>query len=128
MDNDLPSALIVDDDEVLRNILAYKLERRGFQVLHAEDGPAALAALEARRIDVMVLDIMMPKMDGFYLLRKAQESDDLAPRTTVVLSARGEEEDILKSFELGAVDYVTKPFSMNVLIARIEVALKHKAR
>jgi len=112
---------------MLRSILAYKLERRGFNVLHAEDGPAALEALQANKIDIMILDIMMPKMDGFYLLHKAQENHDWAPRATVVLSARGEEDDILRSFELGAVDYITKPFSMNVLIARREVALKHKA-
>lgn len=120
--------LVIDDDETLCGLLDYKLKKEGYQVTLGLDGHEALELLNGPPVDVMVLDIMMPKMDGYRLLRQLHENGHAKPGATIVLSARGEEEDILKAFELGAVDYVTKPFSINVLIARIGIALKHIAK
>lgn len=121
-------ALIADDDEALCKLISYKLEKRGYSVAEAADGQQVLDILSSQRIDVLILDIMLPKVDGFFLLKEIQTNERLTPRAVVVLSARGEDEDIVRAFELGAVDYVTKPFSMNVLMARVEVAMKAKAR
>ncbi len=122
----MPRVLVVDDDKTLCGLIEYKLRKKGYDVSIALDGHEAKSALESERFDALVLDIMMPKMDGFHLLRMVQGSKDMAPKATVVLSARNEEDDILRAFELGAVDYVTKPFSIDVLVARIGVALEHK--
>jgi len=122
----MPRVLVVDDDKTLCGLIEYKLRKKGYDVSIALDGHEAKSALESERFDALVLDIMMPKMDGFHLLRMVQGSKDMAPKATVMLSARNEEDDILRAFELGAVDYVTKPFSIDVLVARIGVALEHK--
>ncbi|MBN2080991.1 response regulator [bacterium] len=121
-----PHVLVVDDDSTLCGLLEYKLKRKGFKVTLCGDGQAAMEELQRSKVDVLLLDIMMPRMDGFHLLRVLQDPENVVPRAIVVLSARGDEDDILKAFELGAIDYVTKPFSVNVLIARIEIALKFK--
>jgi len=122
----MPHIVVIDDDETLCGLLEYKLRKEGYDVSLGLDGHEALQLLKGRPADVLVLDIMMPKMDGYHLLRELHSNGSIPPKATIVLSARGEEEDILKAFELGAVDYVTKPFSINVLIARIGIALKHK--
>lgn len=122
----MPRVLVVDDDKTLCGLIEYKLKKKGYDVSIALDGHEAKSALESERFDALVLDIMMPKMDGFHLLRMLQGSKEMAPKATLVLSARNEEDDILRAFELGAVDYVTKPFSIDVLVARIGVALEHK--
>jgi len=121
-----PHVLVVDDDSTLCGLLEYKLKRKGFRVTLSGDGQAAMEELQQNKVDALLLDIMMPRMDGFHLLRVLQESPEIAPQAIIILSARGDEEDILKAFELGAIDYVTKPFSVNVLIARIEIALEFK--
>ena len=123
----MPRVLVVDDDEALCGLIEYKLKQKGYEVVISTDGQDALDKLNGGKFDALVLDIMMPKVDGFYLLREIQKSSTNKPRATLVLSARKEEEDILKAFELGAVDYIAKPFSLNVLIARIDIALKFKA-
>jgi DNA-binding response OmpR family regulator len=122
----MPHVLVIDDDETLCGLLEYKLKKEGYEVSLGLDGLEAMDLLKSRPVDVLVLDIMMPKMDGYHLLRELRENSGITPKATIVLSARGEEEDMLRAFELGAVDYVTKPFSINVLIARIGIALKHK--
>lgn len=123
---EMSRVLVVDDDKTLCGLIEYKLKKKGYDVRIGLDGLEARALLESERFDALILDIMMPKMDGFHLLRVLQNSAETAPTVTVVLSARNEEEDILRAFELGAVDYVTKPFSIDVLVARVGVALQHK--
>jgi len=118
--------LVIDDDKTLCGLLDYKLKKEGYQVTLGQNGHDALELLKGSPVDVMVLDIMMPKMDGYHLLRELHSNGHPKPGATIVLSARGEEQDILKAFNLGAVDFVTKPFSINVLVARIKIALKHK--
>ena len=123
----MPQILVIDDDEALCGLIEYKLKQKGHNVTVGYDGQEALELLKEKKYDILVLDIMMPKIDGFYLLREIRKSGSAAPKATIVLSARHEEEDMLKAFELGAVDYISKPFSLNVLVARIDIALKHKA-
>lgn len=116
-------ALIVDDDEALQSVLEYKLSKSGFEAVSAGDGAAALELLRQQPFDAVLLDIMMPRLDGFQLLR-ALESGEVRPFPLVfVLSARTSEEDILRALQLGATDYITKPFSLNVLVAKLHRAL-----
>jgi DNA-binding response OmpR family regulator len=123
----MTSILVVDDDTTLTSLLEYKFGRLGYEVRIEQDGALAQGALRLQTYDVLLLDIMMPRIDGFQLLREIAEGLLNRPRAILVLSARGEEKDILLAFNLGAVDYVTKPFSLNVLTARIEIALKWKS-
>ena len=122
----MPSVLLVDDDKILSNLLEYKLKQTGYTVEIMDDGAAAVEALKVRQYDVLLLDIMMPRLDGFQLMRSFDKDKMQRPAVTIVVSARSEESDILLAFKLGAVDYVTKPFSINVLMARIEIALRCK--
>lgn len=111
---------------MLVGLIEYKLQKHGFTVYKAEDGQDALDLLSAERFDVLLLDVMIPKLDGFYVMQELHRNAHNQPKVIIVLSVRSAEEDILRAFELGAVDYVTKPFSLNVLVERINIALKHK--
>jgi DNA-binding response OmpR family regulator len=121
------SALVVMDDSLLAGLVEYKLQKHGFTVYKAEDGQDALELLGAERFDVLLLDVMIPKLDGYYVMQELKKPALNRPKVIIVLSARSGEDDILRAFELGAVDYITKPFSLNVLVERINIALKHKA-
>lgn len=120
------SALIVMDDPLLAGLVEYKLQKHGFTVYKADDGQDALELLSAERFDVLLLDVMIPKLDGYFVMQELKKPALKSPRVIIVLSARSGEDDILRAFELGAVDYITKPFSLNVLVERINIALKHK--
>lgn len=120
------SALIVMDDPLLAGLVEYKLQKHGFTVYKADDGQDALELLGAERFDVLLLDVMIPKLDGYYVMQELKKPALHSPGVILVLSARSGEDDILRAFELGAVDYITKPFSLNVLVERINIALKHK--
>jgi two-component system phosphate regulon response regulator PhoB len=122
-----PKVLIVDDDEALCSLLNYKFSKRGFEIVRAFDGMKALEYIGKVRFDLMILDLMMPKLDGSQLLRRINEGEGLRPRAVIILSARGDEDVVVEAFNLGAIDYVTKPFSMDVLMARVDVALKFKS-
>lgn len=114
--------LIAEDDEEIRQLLTFKLEANGFAVATVEDGRSCLDYL--RRADelpaMVVLDVMMPKVDGFQVLERIREDDSLADLPVLMLTARSREADVVEGFERGATDYVTKPFSPNEVIARIE--------
>ena len=114
--------LIVDDEVMIREVIKEYLDNEGFDYEEAEDGFQALEMLNNNTYDFMVLDIMMPEMDGFSLLNKVPK-DKLIP--TIVLSARDQEFDKLQGFDLGIDDYLTKPFSPKELIARIK-AIKNR--
>lgn len=109
--------LVVDDELMIREVIKEYCLAEGYEVYEAVDGNDALTKLSNNTFDVMILDIMMPKMDGFTLL-KTLDSSLRVP--TIVLSARGEEYDKLLGFDLGIDDYLTKPFSPKELIARIK--------
>ena len=109
--------LIVDDEEGIRSIIKEYCEEEGYEVDEAETGKKALEKLKVKDYDMMILDIMMPQMDGYSMLKECPISRRVP---TIVLSARGEEYDKLSGFDLGIDDYVTKPFSPKELMARIK--------
>jgi len=115
--------LIVDDELRIRRLLSDFLRREGYKTLEAEDGEKALDLMFESKIkfDLIVLDVMMPKYDGWFVLERIREFSTVP---VVMLTARSDEYDQLKGFKLGADDYVTKPFSPSVLVARIKNILK----
>ena len=116
--------LVVDDEEKIRLIIREYLENNGYYVDEAESGMDALDKLKTHTYDLCILDIMMPKMDGFTMLKECPK-DRRVP--TIVLSARGDEYDKLSGFDLGIDDYVTKPFSPKELVARVKAVL-HRSK
>ncbi len=113
--------LLVDDDLDLIAITAFALQQAGFLVVKANDGVAALKAFQSEQPDLVVLDINMPRMDGFQLVEKLREHSETP---ILALTVRSEEEDVVRMLGLGADDYLTKPFSPKVLVARIRALLR----
>lgn len=116
-----PQILVVEDEGKLRKLVATYLKREAFQVLEAADGKEGIALFENHSVDVVILDIMMPGYDGWTVCRRIRESSQVP---IILLTARSEENDKLLGFELGADDYVTKPFSVKELMARTKALLK----
>ena len=116
--------LIVDDEVLIRNVIKEYLLNEGYKVLEAKDGFDALRVISDNKVDLIVLDIMMPKMDGFTCLSEIRKTKNIP---VIMLSARKEETDKLSSFDLGVDDYVTKPFSPKELVARVKAHLKRTA-
>ena len=119
-----PHLLLVDDERSIREPLAKYLEKQGFRVTQAGDAEAARTRLAAYAIDLVVLDIMMPGEDGLSLTRHIRETGDVP---VILLTARSEETDRIVGLEMGADDYVVKPFSPRELAARIKVILRRAA-
>jgi DNA-binding response OmpR family regulator len=116
--------LVVDDEPKIREIIREYAEFAGYEVEEAEDGMVALGLCKLNDYDLIVMDIMMPKLDGFSACKEIKKIKDIP---TIMLSARGEEYDKLFGFELGIDDYVVKPFSPKELMARINVVItRHK--
>jgi DNA-binding response OmpR family regulator len=114
-------ALIVDDDRVLADVVAFTLRREGFNVILAYDGANALARWKEHNPDLIVLDVNMPKMDGFAVCQKIRENTNTP---IILLTVRGEEDDIVRGLNLGADDYIVKPFSPRQLVARANAVLR----
>jgi two-component system response regulator ResD len=114
--------LVVDDEPNIREVVELYLRRDGFEVEVAADGEAALAALERKLPDLIVLDLMMPVVDGIEVTRALRQSELDIP--IIMLTAKGEEADRIQGLELGADDYVTKPFSPKELVARVKAVLR----
>ena len=113
--------LVVDDELLIRKVIREYLESENYKVLEAENGLDALRVLSSNKVKLIILDIMMPKMDGFACLEEIRKTKDIP---VIMLSAMKEETDKLNSFNLGVDDYVTKPFSPKELIARVKAHLK----
>ena len=115
--------LVVDDESRMRKLLRDFLTAKGYQILEAEDGEKAIEVFEENRnkIKLILLDVMMPKLDGWSVLRKIRQESNLP---VIMLTARGEEQDELFGFELGVDEYISKPFSPKILVARVETILK----
>jgi two-component system KDP operon response regulator KdpE len=113
--------LVADDDPLIQRLVRTHLDRAGFRVLTAEDGEAAVDVAAVEQPDLIVLDLMLPKMDGFEVCKRIREFS-LVP--VVMLTARGEQVDKLRGFEAGADDYLTKPFSPPELLARVKAVLR----
>ncbi|MFJ8750129.1 response regulator transcription factor [Streptomyces sp. NPDC102441] len=117
--------LVVDDDPTVAEVAAGYLERAGYDVERADDGPAALERFAALRPDLVVLDLMLPGMDGFEVCRRMRAQ---GPVPVIMLTARGDEEDRILGLETGADDYVTKPFSPRELVLRVDSVLRRGRR
>ncbi|MEU1178386.1 response regulator transcription factor [Streptomyces sp. NPDC005820] len=113
--------LVVDDDPTVSEVVAGYLDRAGFTVDVAADGPTAVARASARPPDLVVLDLMLPGMDGLEVCRRIRTT---GPLPVIMLTARGDEEDRILGLEVGADDYVTKPFSPRELVLRVESVLR----
>lgn len=112
--------LICDDEKNIRNVVREYAEFEGYEVFEAEDGMSAVDLCRRETFDLIVMDVMMPRLDGF---SACKEINKIKPTPVIMLSARGEEYDKLFGFEIGAVDYVVKPFSPKELMARIKIAI-----
>ena len=114
--------LVVDDEARMRKLVRDFLEREGFQVLEAGDGAEAMDLFyEEKEISLVILDVMMPKMDGWQTLREIRQSSQVP---VIMLTARSEERDELQGFKLGVDEYISKPFSPKILVARVEALLR----
>ena len=116
--------LVVDDEPPIRRFLTTSLTAQGNEVLEAPDGRSALALIGRNRIDILVLDLGLPDIDGFEIITKLRGGGALTP--IIVLSSRTDEAGKVRALDLGADDYVTKPFGIDELLARIRAALRHR--
>ena len=116
--------LIVEDEKALAEILEYNFKKEGYVVDTASDGEIALDKIIFKAPDLIILDWMLPKLSGIEICRKVRSTKKVKNIPIIMLTARGEEEDRLKGLEMGADDYVTKPFSINELLARAKAVLK----
>lgn len=119
--------LIVDDEQRMRKLIKDFLKAKGYSILEAEDGEKALEIFEENRnkITLILLDVMMPKLDGWSVLRQIRQESKVP---IIMLTARGEEQDELFGFELGVDEYIAKPFSPKILVARVEAILKRTTK
>ena len=117
------TVLVVDDEARMRKLIKDFLSQKGYSILEAGDGEEALKVLEEKQnsIDLILLDVMMPKLDGWSVLRQIRQTSKVP---IIMLTARGEEQDELFGFELGVDEYISKPFSPKILVARVEAILK----
>ena len=122
--NDLrPLVLVADDDPDILALVRFRLERDGYEVLSAPDGETALDLAMARTPDLAVLDVMMPRLDGYEVTRRLREHGPTTTIPIILLTARVQEPDLERGIEAGADDYVTKPFSPQALGERVQAAL-----
>ena len=119
-----PSILVVEDDVDIQQLVSYNLIKSGYNVICADSGEEALRLLARESVDAMVLDLMLPDKDGGEVCRAVRSQEAIRALPIIMLTAKSEEDDIVAGLECGADDYVTKPFSPRVLIARIEAALR----
>jgi DNA-binding response OmpR family regulator len=118
-----PVVLAADDDEDILELIAFRLERSGYTVLRARDGEEALRVARETRPDLAVLDVMMPKLDGFELTRRLRADEATSKMPIILLTARAQDADVQTGFEAGADDYIRKPFSPQELRARVQAIL-----
>ncbi len=112
------SVLVAEDDAPINRMISFKLQKEGFEVTSVSDGLRALEAALSLDVDAVILDLMMPSMDGLQVLKRIRERKPSLP--VIILSAKGQERDVVTGFELGATDYVTKPFRPRELIIRLK--------
>ena len=117
------TVLVADDDADIRSLLEFRLKQAGYQVIAVADGEAAFSAAIEHRPDLAVLDVMMPKLDGYELTRRVREHEEIGRMPIILLTARVQDADVERGFELGADDYLKKPFSPQELRARVQAIL-----
>lgn len=116
--------LVVEDQESIRELLSFNLEQENYQVLIAKDGQEALDILESEHIDLMILDLMLPKLSGMEVCKRVRRKEELAGLPIMMLTAKSTELDMVLGLEMGADDYMTKPFRIRELIARVGALLR----
>jgi DNA-binding response OmpR family regulator len=117
-----PTVLLVDDEESVQKLLTYPLEREGYRVVQARDGEEALTRYRGEPVDLVILDLMLPRLDGLAVCRQLREERSAVP--IIMLTARGDEGDKVLGLELGADDYITKPFSIREFMSRVRALLR----
>ena len=120
--------LAIEDDKDILELIAYNLERDGYEVIGVSSGEDGLAVAGSKGPDLVLLDLMLPGIDGLEVCRRLKADPDTAHLPVIIVSAKGEESDIVAGLELGADDYVTKPFSPKVLIARIRAVQRRREK
>jgi two-component system phosphate regulon response regulator PhoB len=125
MEETAGTVLVVDDEDIVREVVCTYLEREGYTTLQASAGRAAVALIESERPDLIVLDVMLPEIDGYSILAELRKRADIP---VILLTARTEETDRVLGLELGADDYVVKPFSPRELAARVRTVLRRSGR
>ena len=126
--NDNKKILIVEDEKDIRNLLIFNLQKHHYEVDSIHDGEKALPLIRKNKYDLILLDIMLPGVNGFDLTRIIKNDNSISQIPIIMLTAKGEDEDIVKGLTIGADDYITKPFSIKVLIARIENVFKIRTK
>ena len=116
--------LIIEDDEDIRELLVYNLGKNGYEAEAVESGETGLARAAGRKPDLILLDLMLPGMDGLSVCRQLKAGRETHEIPIIIISAKGEETDIITGLELGADDYLAKPFSPNVLLSRVRAVLR----
>ncbi len=119
-----PYVLIVEDEDALSTLMQYNFEKEGYQVGVASDGETALAKVEEQQPDLMILDWMLPKLSGLEVIRRLRSKPETESLPIIMLTARGEESDRIQGLDTGADDYMTKPFSMTEMLARIRAVMR----
>jgi two-component system, OmpR family, alkaline phosphatase synthesis response regulator PhoP len=120
--------LVVDDELHIVELLKYNLETNGYKVIYALDGKQGLALALEKKPDLILLDVMLPAMDGFDVCKEVKRNKDIESVPIIMLTAKGEEFDKILGLELGADDYITKPFSVRELMARVKVVLRRNTK
>lgn len=120
----MPGILVVEDELNILELIRFNLQKDGFQVLEAYEGYAALKMAEEKKPDLIILDIMLPGLNGLEICRQLRKNDDTADIPIIMLSAKSEELDKVLGLEIGADDYMTKPFSPRELVARVKARLR----
>jgi two-component system alkaline phosphatase synthesis response regulator PhoP len=120
----MQTIVVIDDEEDILELLDFNLTREGYRLILKKDGPQGLAAIRSLHPDLVILDLMLPGLNGLDVCRIVKNDKELEHIPIVMLTVKGEEEDIVTGFELGADDYITKPFSIHVLVARVRAVLR----
>lgn len=115
--------VLAEDDPQIARLTSFKLEKEGFEVIWEKDGGAAFESIKSNLPDLVLLDIMMPVMNGYQVLKKMKEDDEIKNIPVIMLTAKGQERDVVTGIEMGADDYIVKPFRPAELTARIKKIL-----
>lgn len=112
--------VLVEDESQIARLIEFKLRKEGYQVTWKENGEEALVAIKEEKPDLILLDVMMPVMDGYEVLRQIKEDENLKSIPVIMLTARAQERDVVKGIDLGAQDYITKPFHPAELLVQVK--------
>jgi DNA-binding response OmpR family regulator len=112
--------VVAEDEPALGRLITFKLQREAYEVKWANNGGAALDLVRQEKPDIVLLDVMMPVLDGYQVLKKLKEDDNLKDIPVIMLTSKGQERDVVKGIELGANDYIVKPFRPAELVARVK--------